>query len=197
MRAACFPELHEIGFTSVRAVTVLYYVQAEYLYSLLKWGCCGPSARTDDGGFYLAMPYVAGCDLDEYLDARAGEAPATLPDLLRLFVKIADAVGEAHRNGIIHRDLKPSNIRIDSRGDPHVLDFGLARLLDDAPAADAPVTAVTRTGQVVGSMPWFSPEQAAGTQMAVVDARTDVYALGVMLYDAVTGRLPYELGKDW
>jgi tetratricopeptide (TPR) repeat protein len=105
---------------------------------------------------------------------------------LRVFIDVCNAVNAAHLRGVIHRDLKPSNILVDGGGAPRVLDFGLAKFADAA--ADESAAAMTTTGQFVGSLPWSSPEQAAGE---AVDTRTDVYSLGVILYRCLTGRYPY------
>ncbi len=136
------------------------------------------------GHFYLIMDYVRGQPLDVYMASRKRSVNETL----RSFVKIAEAVNAAHLCGVIHRDLKPSNIRIDEHGEPHVLDFGLAKVA--ASAAEA--TAETLTGQFVGSVPWASPEQADGVG-AGIDTRTDVYSLGVILYQMLTARFPYDI----
>jgi serine/threonine protein kinase len=158
---------------------ILASLSHPHLVSILDAG------RTSDGSIFLSMPFVEGCGLDEYL-AQDRRSPDQLRTVLGVFAQIADAVGEAHRQGIVHRDLKPSNVRVDRRGEPYVLDFGLARLLHPGQAGQ--VRAVTLTGQMIGSVPWFSPEQAtAGT----LDQRSDVYSLGVMLYKAVTGQSPY------
>lgn len=134
-----------------------------------------------DGGFYLVMDHIAGLPLDRYVAARR----PPLRELLTLFARICDAVHAAHLHGVIHRDLKPSNIRVDDDGAPHVLDFGLAKttLRGDAD--------VTETGQFVGSLPYASPEQAAGH--ATIDIRTDVYSLGVVLHVLLTGELPIDV----
>jgi hypothetical protein len=118
---------------------------------------------------------------------KAPENPGTL---LLLFRGICDAVDAAHCLGIVHRDLKPGNIRVDERGEPHILDFGLARKMIDRAAGGETISV---TGEFLGSLPWSSPEQAAGDP-ETIDVRTDVYSLGVILYQMLTGgRFPYEV----
>lgn len=134
------------------------------------------------GHFYYVMDFVDGAPLDQFA-ASIGRRPM---EVLRAIEKVADAVNAAHLRGIIHRDLKPGNILVDNAGQPHILDFGLARIVSEGD------TRMTATGQFVGSMPWASPEQASGNQ-AKIDLRTDVYSLGVILYHALTGRFPYEV----
>lgn len=149
--------------------------------------------RGQAGGFaYLVMDYVAGDALDDFLADNI--ADITLDDRLALFVKICDAVNAAHLRGVIHRDLKPGNIRIDEEGEPRVLDFGLAKFDLGAAARTSPGRSrnLTESGQFIGSLPWASPEQAAG-RTDLIDTRTDVYALGVILYQMLTGDFPYSV----
>lgn len=138
------------------------------------------------GHHYFVMDYVGG----QTLDAWMAHGPHTLEQTLRLGIKLCAAVHAAHLRGITHRDLKPSNIRVDEEGEPRILDFGLAKVeLECSSAADTTFT-MTQAGQFLGSLPWASPEQAAGDPRRI-DLRTDVYALGVILYQMLTGRFPY------
>jgi serine/threonine protein kinase len=134
--------------------------------------------------FYYTMDYIAGQPLDVYVAAEQRD----VDDLLRLFAKICEAVNAAHLRGIIHRDLKPGNIRVGANGEPHILDFGLAKLTE----SDTDASLLTMTGQFVGSLPWASPEQAEG-RPGDIDVRTDVYSLGVILYQMLTGKFPYNV----
>jgi WD40 repeat protein len=137
------------------------------------------------GNFYFVMDYIPGQPLGQWEPG----ATRSVDDVLRMFVKICDAVNAAHLRGVIHRDLKPSNIRIDPDGTPHILDFGLAKL-QLGEASDETRQTMTMTGQFIGSLPWASPEQAEGAPDKI-DLRTDVYALGVILYQMLTAKFPY------
>jgi len=141
---------------------------------------------TGKGGQHLVMDYIVGTPLDEYI--QSPNAPGSINETLQLFKKICSAVSAAHLAGIIHRDLKPNNILVDSVGEPHILDFGLARVR----LSDSDASRMTMTGQFIGSMPWASPEQAEGMPDKI-DVRTDVYSLGVILYQILTGGFPYEV----
>jgi tetratricopeptide (TPR) repeat protein len=107
---------------------------------------------------------------------------------LALFVTVADAVAHGHERGVIHRDLKPANILVDAEGRPKVIDFGLARVVPQAPDDVMPALAVT--GGLVGTLPWMSPERVAG-EAPLPDTRADVYALGVILYELLCDALPH------
>jgi eukaryotic-like serine/threonine-protein kinase len=135
---------------------------------------------------YLVMEYVEGESLAEALKQR----PLPVENALRYGAEIADALAAAHARGIIHRDLKPGNIMITAAG-VKVLDFGLAKRSDPVPAADgATVTFETRTsgGQLLGTVAYMSPEQAEGRP---VDARSDIFGMGVVLYEMLCGRRPF------
>ena len=146
------------------------------------------TGTASDGSQFIVMSYVAGTALDEYVKQQAQEANNP-GKVLRLFLKICGAVNVAHLRGIVHRDLKPSNIRIDERGEPHILDFGLAHTaLDHLAGGEGPVSV---TGEFLGSLPWCSPEQAEA-EPDRIDIRSDVYSLGVILYQILTGgEFPY------
>ncbi len=141
------------------------------------------------GCFYYVMDYVPGQALDQFMSA----APRTVDETLALFGKICEVVNSAHLRGVIHRDLKPGNIRVDPDGQPHVLDFGLAKIVGSEITGVSHPEVMTMTGQFIGSLPWASPEQAEGVPEKI-DVRTDVYSLGVILYQMLTGgKFPYQV----
>lgn len=137
---------------------------------------------------YFVMDYVAGEPFDRYVE----RSMTDLRSRLELFSKVCAAVHVAHLRGVIHRDLKPGNIRVDAAGEPHILDFGLAKHSEWDTTPEPGSDAVTLAGQFVGSLPWASPEQAEG-RLDELDVRTDVYSLGVMFYRLLTGTFPYDV----
>ncbi len=140
------------------------------------------------GRAYFVMDYVSGEQLDAYVVRhRLG-----VPDTVRLFGKVCTAINAAHLHGIIHRDIKPSNIRVDSAGEPHILDFGLAKVAVGEFTSEQAPQVMSATGEFIGSLPWSSPEQAGG-RPDQIDMRTDVYSLGVVFYQLLTGRFPYDV----
>jgi eukaryotic-like serine/threonine-protein kinase len=136
---------------------------------------------------YFAMEIIHGKPLIEY----ANEAKLSTRQRLTLMIEICEAVQHAHQRGIVHRDLKPGNILVDESGQPKILDFGLARVMD---SDTEQMTRETDMGQLLGTLPYMSPEQVAADPMAI-DTRTDVYALGVILYELLTDKLPYTLSQ--
>ncbi|MGD2111326.1 MAG: serine/threonine-protein kinase, partial [Phycisphaerae bacterium] len=132
---------------------------------------------------YFAMEYVDGQALPDYVRARHLDTSARL----ELVAQLCDTVQHAHQRGVIHRDLKPANILVDASGQPKVLDFGVARSIEPDPQSLA-----TRPGALLGTVGYMSPEQIEAGADAV-DTRTDIHSLGVILYELMTGRLPYEL----
>ncbi len=148
------------------------------------------SGTVDDRHFF-AMELVPGQRLDDYVHHRGLDHCA----VASLFVRICDAVHAAHQRGVMHRDLKPANVLVDEEGTPHILDFGLGKLLLDAEADDRTATAVTQDGQFLGTIAWASPEQVRGSGDDI-DTRSDVYSLGVMLYAALVGVQPYDTSSS-
>ncbi|MCA9290356.1 MAG: serine/threonine protein kinase [Phycisphaerales bacterium] len=143
------------------------------------------SGLTVDGRLFYAMEYIDGTPLNTTSAPAGSERSSTLVR----FITIARAVTHAHRSGVIHRDLKPANILIDESGEPRIVDFGLAKVTDPDAAGGATLTV---TGEFMGTLAYSSPEQVSGNP-DLIDIRTDVYALGVILYEMLTGRLPYEV----
>ncbi len=143
--------------------------------------------RTDDGALFIAMEFVSGKDLHQILSK---EWPLPEARIIRIISQVLSALADAHSAGVIHRDLKPENIMVEQRrGEPDfvkVLDFGIAKITDST-GDDGP--ALTRAGFVCGTPEYMSPEQARG---GALDARSDLYSVGVILYQLTTGLLPFE-----
>ncbi len=140
-----------------------------------------------DGRSFIAMQYIEG----ETLDLRLRRKPVELRETLTLASQIADALTEAHSHGIIHRDIKPANVIISSRGQAKVMDFGLAKVIQQAQAieSEADTEALLSTpGAILGTVPYMSPEQVRGEAL---DARSDIFSFGVVLYEMLSGRQPF------
>lgn len=136
---------------------------------------------------YFAMEFIRGLSLLDYANQKELDTRARL----ELMIGISEAVEHAHRRGIIHRDLKPANILVDDAGNPKILDFGVARVTE----ADGNATRQTSLGDLIGTLAYMSPEQFLGDP-SLVDERSDVYSLGVILYELLAGRRPYELSRQ-
>ncbi len=145
------------------------------------------AGRTEEGRHFFAMELVPGVPLTEF--ARDRGPPKR--ERLELFRKVCDAINYAHQRGVIHRDLKPTNILVDSEGNPKILDFGLARISDPEVSL---MSTLHDVGRLMGTLPYMSPEEARGDTDAI-DVRSDVYALGVVLYELMTGQLPHAVRR--
>src|SRR5512138_1982986 len=131
-----------------------------------------------DGQPYFVMRYMNGGSLSDRIKAGG----LTIDDAVRILGTIAPGLDEAHANGIVHRDIKPSNILFDKRGNPYISDFGIAKL-SQAQAGNVTGSAI------IGTPAYMSPEQAQGTE---IDGRADIYALGIILFEMLTGQQPYQ-----
>ena len=133
--------------------------------------------ETEDGQLFIAMAYYEG----EGLDKRLENTCLSIDEALAIAVQIANGLARAHEEGIVHRDIKPANIMITARGEAKIVDFGVAKLIGG--------TKLTQKGSTLGTVAYMSPEQARGEE---VDHRSDIWSLGVILHEMVTGKLPFE-----
>jgi serine/threonine protein kinase/tetratricopeptide (TPR) repeat protein len=138
-----------------------------------------------DGACYFSMKFVEGGQLDEVVR----RAPMSIQQAVELIAKVARTVHYAHEHAILHRDIKPGNILLDAKGEPHLTDFGLARLLETE-------SSITHTLDVLGTPSYMAPEQAVGNN-ATVSSATDVYGLGAVLYQLLTGQPPFAGGTTY
>ncbi|MBA3453681.1 MAG: serine/threonine protein kinase, partial [Deltaproteobacteria bacterium] len=166
-------ELLDRFFAEARAVNLIRH---ESIVSVIDM------ALLPDGRPYIIMEFVEGRTLGEIV--RAGPAP--IGGVVQATTEILSALGAAHALGIVHRDLKPDNVLITGEGHAKVLDFGIAKL---APGLSNAMSPRTRTGALLGTPAYMAPEQISGAEN--VDARTDLYAAGIVLFEAVTGRTPF------
>ncbi len=165
-----------------REINVLERIESPWIVKCLE------SGTVNDTQYYV-MDHVNGTHLDEYL----AEQCETLIEKLTIFQRVCQAVGDAHRVGVVHRDLKPRNIIIDQDGNPHILDFGICSI--DATGWSSSIRqTITHLGDVLGTLKYMSPEQAWGGVSGTIDERSDIWSLGVMLFEISTdGDYPYPL----
>ena len=130
-----------------------------------------------DGQMFIAMAFVEGQSLREKIT----QGPLNLDEALDIAIQIAEGLHEAHEKGIVHRDIKSANIMVTSKGQARIMDFGIAKLSGE--------TKFTKTGTTIGTISYMSPEQARGEK---VDHKTDIWSLGVILYEMVIGQLPFK-----
>ncbi|HEV8141120.1 MAG TPA: protein kinase [Pyrinomonadaceae bacterium] len=168
-----------------RAVSALSHPHIAHIYDY---------GETDEGSPYIVMELIKGETLSDLMH----KEKLTIPRSIEIIKQVAEALGEAHAQGIIHRDIKPSNVAINERGNVKVLDFGLAKQLGPGPinVADTEqrtlLNTQTREGMIVGTPLYLSPEQALGVD---VDARSDLFAVGSLLYECIAGKPAFDSGS--
>ena len=176
------PEIVSRFFNEAKAVND---IQHPNIVDIIDFGTIPPPVPTDPPLVYFIMEYIEGASLTDLIRR---EAPLHPERATKIALQIADALSASHGKGIVHRDLKPDNVILVSRGREHdfikLLDFGIAKLTGNAAS-----THRTRTGMVIGTPQYMSPEQCEGR--GNIDHRTDVYALGIVLYQMLTGRVPF------
>ncbi len=163
--------------TEARSASAINHPNITHIYDVGESG----------GVHFIAMEHVPG----ESLGAKLGAAPLEAMEIVEIAAQVADALAEAHERGITHRDIKPGNVMITPRGQVKVLDFGLAKLRPGWGGGDqdeAPTETMTQPGLVVGTVRYMSPEQALGRE---VDPRSDIFSLGIVMYELATGRPPF------
>ncbi len=175
-----------LGQWATKAHLKRFRLEAEAAASL-KHPCIVPihEVAERDGCCYFSMNLVEGGQLDEVVRRE----PMPIPRAAELIAKLARTVHYAHEHGILHRDIKPGNVLLDAKGEPHLTDFGLARLIETE-------STVTRTMEVLGTPSYMAPEQAVGNNAAVGSA-TDVYGLGAVFYQLLTGQPPFAGGTTF
>lgn len=183
-RSAQGPHFRSRFLREARAVSALSH---RHIATIHDYG------ETEDGQPYLVMELVKGETLAELMLTEK----LTIPRAIEIIEQVAEALSEAHRQGIVHRDIKPTNVALDQRGEVKVLDFGLAKQIQMDPGATDPerqtlLNTKTQEGVVVGTPMYLSPEQALGAE---VDARSDLFSLGALLYECIAGKPPFS-GKS-
>jgi serine/threonine protein kinase len=165
------PEIRERFKNEASMLSQLHHPNIVQLYDYVEM----------DDGIFLVMEYAEGQPLDEYIEKVTGPIPEE--KALPLFAKILDGVAYAHKKNVVHRDIKPSNIIVNAEGKVKILDFGIAKIIGDSNHK------LTKTGTKLGTVLYMSPEQVKGQGL---DLRTDIYSLGITLFEIVTGRCPFD-----
>jgi len=175
-RLAADPQARQRLFREARAAARLDHPNVCAVYEIAE----------EQGLAFIVMQWVEG----ETLATRLRRSPLGLKDALEVAVQVTDAVALAHTQGIIHRDIKPQNIMIDTRGQAKVMDFGLAKAIEKPQAAldEDTHSLLTTSAAIIGTLPYMSPEQLRGE---TVDARSDIFSFGSMLYEMITGHHPF------
>jgi eukaryotic-like serine/threonine-protein kinase len=175
-----------LGHWATEAHLKRFRLEAEAAASL-EHSCIVPIYEIGerDGSCYFSMKFVEGGQLDQVVR----RDPMSIRCAVELIAKIARTVHYAHEHGILHRDIKPGNILLDAKGEPHLTDFGLARLVETE-------STVTRTMEVLGTPSYMAPEQAVGNNAGVTGA-TDIYGLGAVFYQLLTGQPPFAGGTTY
>ena len=167
---------------------ILAHLRHPNIAQVYEAGTHSPSQEEGESVPYFAMEYIPNA---KPITTYAADHNLTTKQRLELFGQVCDAVHHGHQKGIIHRDLKPANILVDSSGEPKVIDFGVARATD----SDVAVTTLrTDVGELIGTLQYMSPEQCAADPHEL-DTRSDVYSLGVVLYELLCGQRPYDLAR--
>src|ERR1700722_2832278 len=176
---AADPERMHRFVQEAKLASALTHPNVAYIYQLGE-----SSGEIGEGGGlrFLAMEYVEG----EPLSVRLSRGQLALPELVSIGIQVADALDDAHKKGIVHRDIKPANLMLTPRGHVKVLDFGLAKREESKRTSEA-TQLLTSAGMVMGTVEYMSPEQVLGRD---VDHRSDIFSLGVVLYEMAAGRLP-------
>ncbi|QOI99720.1 MAG: serine/threonine protein kinase [Phycisphaeraceae bacterium] len=195
-RVVAIKRVAGLGFSPSAAMLARFTREVEALTRLSHPNVVGVHAlEVIDGHSLLVMEYVSGRPIDRWADeawGAGGERRAVMGDVLGCFAGVCEGVSHAHRRGVLHRDIKPANILVTAEGEPKILDFGIARLLNEQAVSGAGA-AWTVTG-FAGTPAYASPEQLRPTPEGI-DTRSDVYSLGVLLYRVLTGREAYETGR--
>jgi serine/threonine protein kinase len=173
-RLAADPQFVKRFRTEAKAAATLHHPNVATIFSV----------EDDETGPLITMEFVEGRTLDSIVPPEGMDVER----FLNIFIQVSEALRHAHEKGVTHRDIKPRNIMISTDGTAKILDFGLAQIAEDNQAAGRGGSLITQPGQIIGTPSYMSPEQAQGKN---VDHRTDIFSLGVVMYEAITGKRPF------